>query len=95
MRFSNVPAGPLPGSVIHFSVARNPNSPVKIIPTKVCSAPDGEGVYTYTLTAADTNVEPGKYFWDTRVVDDGVETLLGSGLFVVTGIAELPSSPEP
>ena len=90
LNFSNTPAGALPGNTIKFTVARAPNSATKIIPAKACSAPNSDGKYNCSLSSSDTDVTPGKYFWDTRIVDAGNETLLASGLFVVTGIAQLP-----
>lgn len=90
--FSNTPAGALPGNTIKFTVARKANSSTKIIPTKSCSTPDSDGKYHCDLSASDTNVEPGEYFWDTRSVTSGAETLLGYGIFTVLPIAQLPSA---
>lgn len=92
LNFSNTPAGTLPGTMIKFTVSRAPNSATKIIPKKACSAPDSDGKYNCSLSSSDTNVTPGKYFWDTRIDEAGNETLLGSGLFVITGIAQLPEA---
>ena len=92
LRFFNTPAGELPGSTVHFTVARNPDSKVKIIGPKTCTVPDEAGAFTCELTSSETNVKAGNYFWDARVVDAGVEMLLGSGRCVVTGIAELPDA---
>lgn len=88
--FRNTPAGVLPGSTIKFTVSRNPDSATKLIGPKACSAPNGSGEYTCALTSEDTDIPHGKYFWDTRIDEAGNETLLGSGLFVITGIAQLP-----
>lgn len=92
LNFSNAPAGALPGSTVKFTVSRKANSSTKIISTKSCSTPDGNGAFYLDLTASDTNVDPGEYFWDTRVTTSGVETLLGYGLFTVTPIAQLPTA---
>lgn len=88
--FRNTPAGVLPGSTIKFTVSRNPDSATKLIGPKDCSAPNGSGEYICVLTSEDTDISHGKYFWDTRIVDEGNETLLASGLFVITPIAQLP-----
>lgn len=90
LRFFNTPAGALPSSTIKFTVSRNPDSATKLIAPKACSAPNLSGEYTCELSASETNLAKGKYFWDTRVDEAGNETLLGSGLFVITGIAQLP-----
>ena len=92
LTFSNKPAGELPGSTTKFTVARAANSSTKIIPSKSCSTPTSDGVYHVDLSASDTNVAPGEYFWDTRVVTSGAETLLGYGVFTVLPIAQLPSA---
>lgn len=91
LNFYNKPPGALPGSTIKFTVSRAPNSSTKIIATKACATPDEDGEYHCDLTATETNVTPGEYFWDTRLVDSGAETLLGSGIFTITPIAQLPA----
>lgn len=90
LRFRRVPPSALPGSTIHFTVARARNSTTKIIDTANCSAPDSQGVFSHVIPASDTDVEPGRYFWDARIVDAGQETLIESGICMITGIAELP-----
>ena len=94
LNFPNVGAEELPGVTMHFTVARAPNSLVKIIGPKTCTVPDEDGSFSCDLSAEETNVTPGKYFYDVRCVVEGAETLLASGICVITGIAELPEAEE-
>jgi len=90
--FRNKAGVALPGSTVKFTVSRAPNSSTKIIPTKACSTPDEQGDCYCDVTADETDVTPGEFFYDARVVTAGSETLLVSGVFSITPIAQLPAA---
>jgi hypothetical protein len=91
LNFANVGTDALPGTSIKVTVARAPNSTVKMIGPKDCTTPSDDA-FTCVLSSQDTDVAPGKYFWDARCVDEGAETLLVSGICVITPVAGLPAS---
>lgn len=83
-------SGVLPGSDIRFTVSRAPNSATKMVAPKTCTV-TSTTEYNSALSATETDLTPAVYYWDSRCVDSGSETLLGYGLFEITAIAQLPT----
>lgn len=41
------------------------------------------GLFTLSLTADDTDLTPGVYFWETKRTDDNLEETLATGTMIV------------
>ena len=76
------------GWAITSTVRINPLSPNALI-TKTATITDGtNGIFTVTILDTDTNgLTPGKYSWDAKRTDDGLETTLVYG--TLTLLAEV------
>jgi hypothetical protein len=92
LNFTLAPVVDISGWTLKFTVAKKSNSV-----TKMCSATPTilsgpAGTFRATLTAAQTDIAPGAYFFDVWRLDAGFEEVLASGEVVVVGVARIPTA---
>ncbi len=90
--FNPVPVGGIAAYGLTFTVAKERNSPVKLI-TKVCVIDNSVlGTFHVTLAPADTIDLPiGNKFWDVWRTDTLTEERpTGLGTFIIVGVARNP-----
>lgn len=75
-------AGSVTGRTIAFTVAAQKNAATKLI-TKAGTV-TAAAAFNVALTATDTNLTPGNYYWDAWTTDSGQEELIAEGSFLLT-----------
>lgn len=86
------PVEDITGWTIEFTVEGSPLTP-KLIGPKVATVTDGpNGVSEVALTAAETDLTPGHYKYDSFRVDAGSSQALAVGTFTVRDVARLPAA---
>jgi len=69
----------------------NPSTTKRI--TKACTLTvAASGTFAAAVTSAETNLEPGTYYYDVTRTDSGYVRTLVSGKFIVLGVPRLPSA---
>lgn len=89
--FTMDPVLDVTGWTLVFNVSTARDRAQKLIDDKAMSVTSGpDGTFSVTLTAAETDLAAGQYFWDVTRVDMAEETTLALGVFRVIGVAKAP-----
>ena len=81
--FTISPVEDISGWTIMFTLARQKNSTFKTI-ERLCTITSGPaGTFRASLLRTDTDIAPGKYYWDVWRTNGGSDKPLGLGDFVV------------
>lgn len=81
------------GWTIVFTVADDNNpSATKRIQVTCTITVAANGTHAAAITAAQLNLEPGTYYWDSTRTDSGSVRVLGYGKFIVLGVPRLPAA---
>ena len=85
LTFTMSPVTDIVGWTITFTLRVNANDSVAVL-TKTPATivvPSTSGVFTFSLTHANTNLASGAYAYDVQRVDAGSEAVLSIGFFTI------------
>jgi hypothetical protein len=88
--FTMSPPKDITGWVISFTVSKSVNSPVKLMQVTATITSGPNGTFNVILTSAQTDIEPGNYYYDVFRVTPGNNRILSVGEFNLKGDAREP-----